>query len=217
MTQIPRHPVDQDEKPDAGHTNAATAELVLRIRRIEDELEAQFKRRRAELHADFEDRRVRFEREVLDQQRRFKTGLLRYILKADWRHVVSAPFVYAVFFPMVLLDLSVICYEFVCFPLYRIERVRRRDYLVFDRSHLAYLNLLEKINCAYCSYANGLASYVREVVARTEQYWCPIKHARKVLQAHPYYNGFADFGDAQGYREQLKGLREQLGAGATRD
>jgi len=157
---------------------AATAELRDRIRRLEDEIEEDLKRRRAELHADFEGRKVRFEAAVLEQQRRFRTGLLQYVLGAQWRNAVSAPFVYAVILPLMLLDLFVCVYQHVCFRLYGIPRVRRRDYLVFDRAHLGYLNLLEKINCAYCSYANGLVSFVKEVVGRTEQYWCPIKHAR---------------------------------------
>lgn len=189
---------------------ATTAELLDRIREAEDELERLLRRRRAELHADFEGRRVRFEHEVLEQQRRFRTGLVAYVLGSRWTSVVSAPVVYAVLVPLVLLDLSVIAYQFACFPLYGIARVRRRDYLVFDRSHLAYLNAIEKANCAYCSYANGLASFVKEVVARTEQHWCPIKHARRVLQAHPYYSGFADYGDAQAYRDRLQALRAAL-------
>lgn len=51
---------------------------------------------------------------------------------------------------------------------------------------------------------------MREVVGLTEQYWCPIKHARRVMQAHPYYSGFVDYGDAQNYRDQLEQLRQQL-------
>lgn len=90
--------------------------------------------------------------------------------------------------------------------------MRRRDYLVFDRAHLAYLNLIEKINCAYCSYANGLAAYVKEVAGRTEQFWCPIKHARRMPQAHPYYGGFVDYGDAEGYRREPQALRAKLAA-----
>jgi hypothetical protein len=31
---------------------------------------------------------------------------------------------------------------------------------------------------------------VREVASRTEIYWCPIKHARRVLGPHPHYQGF---------------------------
>lgn len=190
--------------------NPITSDLLDRIRGIEDEIEQEFKRRRAELNADFEDRRVRFEAQVLAQQRRFKTGLMRYLLDADLRNVATAPFIYAVFLPLLLLDLFVVAYQFVCFPLYGIPRVRRRDYLVFDRAHLAYLNAIEKLNCAYCSYGSGLAAYVREVVARTEQYWCPIKHARRVLQAHPHYGGFVDYGDGEAYRRELRALREQL-------
>ena len=190
--------------------NPRIQELLERIVRIEDELEAELQRRRAELHADFEQRRVRFEAEVLSQQRRFKTGLLRYLRESELRNVVSAPIIYAMFVPMLLLDLFVTAYQWCCFPLYRIPRVRRRDYLVFDRSHLGYLNIIEKFNCAYCSYGNGLIAYLREVFARTEQYWCPIKHARRVMQAHPYYAGFVDYGDAEGYRSELAKLRAAL-------
>ena len=185
-------------------------ELLERMRHIEEEIEQEFQQRRESLQADFDHRRVRFEREVLEQQRRFKTGLLRYLFTAKLRNVLSAPFVYAVFFPLLLLDLFVFVYQFVCFPLYGLRRVRRRDYLVFDRSHLAYLNLIEKINCAYCSYANGLASYVKEVVGQTELYWCPIKHARRVLHAHNHYGKLVDFGDAQAYRRELQPLRDAL-------
>jgi hypothetical protein len=85
---------------------------------------------------------------------------------------------------------------------------RRRDYLVFDRHHLAYLNAIEKLNCAYCSYANGMAAFVREVAARTEVYWCPIKHARRVLGPHPHDQGFADFGDATGFREKIDAMKD---------
>lgn len=190
--------------------NPKIEELFIRIRQAEEEIEQEIQRRRAELHADFQNRRIRFDREVLAQQRRFKLGLFHYLRHAEWRHVITAPLIYAVFFPLLAVDLAVTLYQFVCFPLYGIPRVRRRDYLIFDRTHLAYLNALEKLNCAYCSYGNGLASYLKEVVARTEQYWCPIKHARRILHAHPYYAGFVDYGDAEAYRRELRALRQQL-------
>jgi hypothetical protein len=192
--------------------NPKIRELLARSRQIEEDIEHELSLRRAALHADFQNRRIRFEQEVLAQQRRFKTGLLAYVLGADWRHVVTAPVIYALIVPLVLLDLFLIVYQATCFPLYGIARVRRRDYLVFDRTHLGYLNLLEKINCAYCSYATGLAAYLREVVGRTEQYWCPIKHARRQFQTHPYYAGFADYGDAEAYRAGLQALRSELAA-----
>ncbi|BDU57754.1 hypothetical protein LMORI2_07360 [Limnohabitans sp. MORI2] len=190
--------------------NPKISELLARIQHMEAEIELEMKRKRAELQADFEETRVRFEHEVLEQQRRFKTGLLAYILSGSLLTALTAPVIYAVFFPMVLLDVAVTLYQAICFPVYGIARVKRSDYFVFDRSHLAYLNLLEKFNCAYCSYGNGLMAYAREVVARTEQYWCPIKHARKIMAAHPYYTGFVDFGDAESYKRELEALRTEL-------
>lgn len=190
--------------------NPKISELLVRIQQMEQEIELEMKRKRAELQADFEETRVRFEHEVLMQQRRFKTGLLAYMFSAKLSTALTAPVIYAVFFPMVLLDVAVTLYQTICFPVYGIARVKRSDYFVFDRSHLAYLNLLEKFNCAYCSYGNGLMAYAREVVARTEQYWCPIKHARKIMAAHPYYTGFVDFGDAKGYKRELEELRTEL-------
>ncbi len=190
--------------------NSQIKELLERIRQLEDQIEQEVQRRRTELHADFKNKRIRFEQEVRAQQRRFKMGLVKYVFHAQIRHVISAPFIYSMIFPLLLLDISVSLYQWICFPLYKIPKVKRSNYFLFDRNHLAYLNLVEKINCAYCSYGNGLAAYTKEITARTEQYWCPIKHARRVLQAHTYYNGFVDYGDAEAYQQELQNLRDEL-------
>ena len=81
--------------------------------------------------------------------------------------LLTAPFIYGVIVPIALLDLAVAVYQAVCFPIYGIAKVKRRDYIVFDRHRLAYLNAIEKMNCAYCSYANGLFAYVSEVASGT--------------------------------------------------
>ena len=190
--------------------NPKISEMLARIQHMELEIELEMKRRRAELQADFEETRVRFEREVLEQQRRFKTGILAYLFTANWLTILTAPVIYALIIPIFFLDISITAYQHICFRAYGLPRVKRGDYFVFDRTHLAYLNLIEKVNCAYCSYGNGVMAYGREVVARTEQYWCPIKHARKIMAAHPYYTGFVDFGDAQSYKNELENLRTEL-------
>jgi hypothetical protein len=79
-----------------------------------------------------------------------------------------------------------------------------------DRRRLAYLNGIERVNCTYCSYANGLFAYVSEVAARTEQYWCPIRHARAIRAPHRRYHAFFEYGDAEGYRKGLKRVRRRL-------
>lgn len=182
--------------------------LMEKLHAIETEIEVELAKRREALRFHFENRRIVFEAEVLRVQHEIKTRLSRYLRDANPLVVLTAPVIYSLIIPVTLLDLSVMTYQAICFPVYKIPKVRRRDYLVFDRHHLAYLNILEKINCAYCSYANGAIAFAREVASRTEVYWCPIKHARRVLGPHLHYQGFADFGDAEGYREKLTQMRD---------
>lgn len=191
--------------------NSNINEIVERIKALQVELETELDKRREEFRYRLEGHKVRFEREILLQQRRFKQHLLKYILTAQPRHLLSAPFIYAVFPAMLLLDLFTTLYQQVCFRLYGIPRVRRADYMRFDRNQLGYLNLLEKINCSYCAYANGLAGYFLEVVGRTEQYWCPIKHAERVLAEHSRYARFTEYGDAEGFRNHLESIRKDFG------
>ena len=188
----------------------AVGALIEKISSLEGELDAELARRGAELRFGIEKGKIAFEDEVLRRHRELKVGLWRYIRSARPLVILTAPFIYAVVVPLVLLDIFVTVYQAACFPAYGIPKVNRRDYLIFDRHHLAYLNALEKLNCAYCSYANGLVAYVAEISSRTEQFWCPIKHARRLQGVHARYRNFADFGDAEAYRDELPELRRQV-------
>jgi hypothetical protein len=185
-------------------------DLSRKMRELEAQMDAHIAQRRAELRVGMERGRVVFEQEVLRRHRELKTALLSYIWNANLLVIVTAPVIYAMIVPLVLLDLFVTVYQMICFPVYGIRKVKRADYFAFDRHHLAYLNALEKLNCAYCSYANCLIAYVREIAARTEQYWCPIKHARRVIGSHSHYLKFDDYGDAEGFRQHAAGLRDEL-------
>jgi hypothetical protein len=112
--------------------------------------------------------------------------------------------------PLVALDLVVSLYQAVCFPIYGIPKVSRRTSIVFDRGRLTYLNALERVNCIYCSYANGLCAYVTEIAARTEQHWCPIKHAQRLQSPHSRYGHFLDYGDAERYRREIEQVRRDF-------
>jgi len=56
----------------------------------------------------------------------------------------------------------------------------------------------------------GVFAFVREVGSRTEQYWCPIKHALRVSDPHRRYYEFLEYGDAEGYRARLEAFRTAL-------
>ncbi len=180
-------------------------ELLARIRSLQDELEEEYRRTRD----DWARKKIELAEEFLRQQRRYKIGLISFLTHSRLLVVLTAPVIYAGWIPFLLLDLFVSIYQAICFPVYRIPKVRRADYLIFGREDLPYLNIIEKFNCFYCSYGNGVAAYAREVAARTEQYWCPIKHARRVKAAHERYPNFFDFGDAEAYQQGLERLRRQ--------
>ncbi|MBL8531119.1 MAG: hypothetical protein JNK94_05240 [Hyphomonadaceae bacterium] len=189
-----------------------TETLMRKIHALEQELEAEFAKQRAGLRFGLERGKVLFEAEVARRHRQLRRSLGPYLLNANPLFVLSAPVIYSLIIPFALIDLWVSIYQAVCFRVYGIPQVERRRYMVFDRAGLPYLNALEKLNCAYCSYANGVIAYIREVGARTEQYWCPIKHARRVLGAHPRYGAFADYGDGENYQAHLRRQRQDLNA-----
>jgi hypothetical protein len=184
-------------------------ELIRRIRELEEELENEFRQKREEFQFIIKKKRILFADEVVRRQRKLKTGLIRYIVQARPLNILVAPIIYSGLIPIILLDIFLNIYQTACFPIYRIPKVRRSDYLVFDREDLPYLNIVEKFNCFYCSYANGLATFFREIAARTEQYWCPIKHARKIKAAHDLYPKFFEYGDAETFRKGLERLRNE--------
>ena len=179
-------------------------DLVNRIRNMQDELEEELERRRHEFRYQIERGRVIFEREVRLRHQALRQKLLSYVAGARPLVMLTAPVIYSVIVPFVLLDLFVTIYQIICFPIYRIEKVQRADYISFDRKHLSYLNGLEKLNCMYCSYGNGLLSYSVEIAGRTEKHWCPIKHAKRLAGVHRHYSEFLEYGDAEGYQRQQK-------------
>ncbi len=151
--------------------DARFAELQEKLRAAEADIEAELTRRREALRFAVRNHRIVFEDGVKRLHATMKTHALRYLVGAKPLVILTAPVIYSVIFPMIVLDIMVMIYQAVCFPVYGIPRVRRRDYLVFDRHHLAYLNIIEKFNCAYCSYANQAIAFAREVASRTEVYW----------------------------------------------
>lgn len=188
--------------------NPRIRELLEEIREREEELAEAMKTHEVEFLYRLEGTKVKFEQTVKQAHRQLKVGILRWLRESNPLNVISAPIIYGMLFPFMLLDLAISTYQLLCFPLYRIAKVSRRKYIVVDRHHLSYLNSIEKLNCAYCGYINGLIAYSREIISRTEQYWCPIKHARKVLDPHRRYAHFADFGNSAGYQQHVAQMRE---------
>jgi len=147
-----------------------------------------------------------FTPDTLTEHRRFRTSVWKHLRGSRALVLLSAPLIYACAVPFLLLDLSVSIYQAICFPILGVPKVRRRDYLIFDSVRLAYLTAIEKVGCVYCSYANGLLAYIVEIAARTEQRFCPIRHAHPVPRPHSRYPYFLPYGDPQAYRTRSEAL-----------
>ncbi|GLK53151.1 MAG: hypothetical protein CMF76_06250 [Maricaulis sp.] len=185
-------------------------DLIARIRSLEGELENRLAERRRAFGYRMRQGRIVISRRVRKRQQALKIGLHRYLLASGVMAVLTAPFIYIVVLPIAALDAFASLYQSICFRVYGLARVRRRDYVVFDRHKLPYLNVIQKLNCLYCAYANGVLAYVAEIASRTEQYWCPIKHAARVTGTHRRYDGFLEYGDVADYPEGLEGQRQKL-------
>ena len=178
---------------------------------LEDELRSAVHDQESRMFFKINGKRVEFERSVKEAHLKLKTGFFRWLVTDRPQNLITGPLIYGMAIPLLMLDLCVSVYQWACFPVYGIRKVRRADYLVFDRRHLGYLNFIEKFHCTYCEYGNGLMSYMAEILARTEQYFCPIKHARKILGTHGRYNRFLSYGDGENYEARLEEYRVALG------
>jgi hypothetical protein len=181
--------------------------LLTQIRLLEEELVQETKKKEAEFGYRIHEKKVQFTEAAKARHKQLRLSLHRYLLSSRFAVYFTGPFIWICLFPIVLLDVFGSLYQTVCFPIYGIPKVSRHEYLKFDRHLLPYLNFIEKFYCAYCTYANGILAYLSEIAARTEQHWCPIKHAGHVKNAHSRYKNFFDFGDAEKYRAHVEEIR----------
>jgi hypothetical protein len=185
-------------------------DLQEKIQKLQEELDMEIAVRHAELKVKMEHGKAVFEEEVVQKLRERRISTWNYIKGADPKIVATAPLIYFGIFPLVLLHLYIVSYQALCFPAYGIPKVKVRKYFIFDRARAPFLNIIQKINCVYCSYGVGVIAAAMEVASLTEMYWCPLKHAKKmVLGYHERYGEFAEYGDAEGFQEKFMKSPEQ--------
>lgn len=185
-------------------------EITQQIKVLEQELLREIQKREEEFYYRIKGKKIVFEEGAKQYQKQFFVKVSAYFDSLPLLNILTIPFIWGCLFPAVFMDITVTLYQVICFTLYNIPKVKRSEFIVIDRHALAYLNIVEKINCVYCGYFNGLIAYVQEVAARTEQYWCPIKHARKVTVMHSRYHKFLEYGDCTDYQARLEKLRSDF-------
>lgn len=179
-------------------------DILANIEKLNAELREEYDRLAEKYGFAFRKRRVVFLEEFRKRNKEFKFPTWKYVIPTNIRHVLSIPFIYWVFPIAVAFDIAITLYQWIAFTLYRIPRVKRSEYFIYERRFLDYLNIVQKINCLYCSYFNWLAGYAVEIGSRTERFWCPIKAAHKPKFSHDWYKDFADYGNPEEWNEKMK-------------
>jgi hypothetical protein len=187
--------------------NPRLESLLDEVRRLEKEMVGEARKKEAQFCYEVHANSVRFTDAATARHRGLRLGIPSYILHSRFLVLATSPVIWLCALPIALADIIGTLYQAICFPIYGIPKVRRREYLSFDRRYLSYLNFFEKVNCEYCAYVNGILGYFTEIAARTEQHWCPIKHAGCVKCEHSRYKKFIEYGDAEAYRSQLEVIR----------
>jgi len=184
------------------------SEILKDIKNKRIELSKEYEKLMKKYDFSFEKRKIIFTKKAREYQKKFRVPLRKYAVPQGYKHILSIPFIYGMIIPSVILDVCLFIYQQTALRLYGIPLVKRSDYIVYDRKHLDYLNMIQKVNCIYCSYVNGLFSYAVEIAGRTEKYWCPIKAAREIKGGHNWEEYFADFGDPKGFKKQFNSNKE---------
>lgn len=184
--------------------------LLERMRTLEKEILRELQRKECEFLYEVRQGRIRFSDEAKAQHKLLVKGFMAYIRGSHFMVLLTTPVIWFCFIPIAFLDLVMVTYQWFCFPIYGIPKVKRSDHIKLDRRHLTYLNWAEKFNCEYCGYVSGVLACATEIAARTEQYWCPIKHALRMKSMHSRYRFFFDYGDAEHYRQQLEQVRRSF-------
>ncbi len=190
--------------------NDTIEQLLKQITALEDDLRKALSEQQSSVFFQIKGKRVEFEHSIKQTHKRLKRNFFHWLVTDRPQNLITGPIIYAMVIPLIITDLFVSFYQMSCFPIYGIKKVRRADYIIYDRQHLSYLNFIEKFHCSYCAYGSGMIAYVSEIIARTEQYFCPIKHARKILGTHNRYAHFLDYGAAENYQAKLEAYRRAL-------
>ena len=190
--------------------NAKIKEIIDEIKAMKVKLGEEIAQQEEHISYEIKNGYVRFEKDVFNKQKENMKNLFAWFADIPFSHLLTSPLIYGMVIPALFLDIILFLYQQIIFRIYRFELLKRSDYIIFDRQYLGYLNLFEKLNCMYCSYFNGLMQYASAIASRTELYFCPIKHAKKVAYQHEYYDEFFSYGDEEEYQIKLKELRKQF-------
>lgn len=143
-----------------------------------------------------------------------RLGLLALLRRSRPINIITGPVIYSMVVPLLFLDVCICVYQAICFPVYKVTPVSRRDYIVFDRQELKYLDWVSKFHCTYCAYGVGVVAFAGAVIGKTEAYFCPIKHKTRAVPAKPTLPPYLEFVEPEDFDfgAKLSEIRDTMGS-----
>ena len=96
--------------------NKNIMDLLDSIHELEQNLAVEMHKQRDELLYEFNKGRVVFNREIKERNQALKIGIGKYLMNARWLVILTAPIIYSLILPFVVLDIFVTIYQTICFP-----------------------------------------------------------------------------------------------------
>jgi len=101
-------------------------EIAAQIKILEDELMLELRKKQDEFFYTLEDKKVKFQENVIKEGRSKIISSIRYLSSFPVLAVFTIPFIWSMMLPALLVDIFVTIYQSVCFPIYKIPKVKRK-------------------------------------------------------------------------------------------
>ena len=100
--------------------NETVSLLQEKVRNLESQIERELEAHRKKFHYSVTRRRVKFEAAVRTRHKELRVSVFRFLRQSGIMRILSAFVIYIQIVPLVLLDIAVTLFQFICFPIYGI-------------------------------------------------------------------------------------------------
>ena len=104
--------------------------LLDRIKELEKELLVEVEAKQWQFSYRVQDRKVQFTENARARHKLLTQKLMRYLYQAKPLSALSTPMILFCAVPIIFMDFVAAVFQFVCFPVYGIPKVPRKDYVV---------------------------------------------------------------------------------------
>lgn len=108
-------------------------EILKKIETLNNDLREEYDRMLEKYGFSFQEKKIIFLEEFKKRNKKFKLPLWRPLTTTNLRQIIAIPFISGMIIPAIFLDICITIYQGIAFSLYRIPKVKRSEYIIYDR------------------------------------------------------------------------------------